>query len=111
MLFRAVAGSRPGELVLQGEIDMSVTDELAAVLARAGDEGQPTLDVGGITFMDSSGLNVLIQAAGARNGDAPIIVRNVHGLVRRLFEVALPQVVPGLELWDDQGVRMGASNE
>jgi anti-anti-sigma factor len=109
MLFSAVAGSRPGELVLQGEIDMSVTDQLAALLARAADEGQPTLDVGGVTFMDSSGLNVLIQAAAARNGSPPIIVHNVHGLVRRLFEVALPRVVPGLELWDDQGVRLGAS--
>jgi anti-anti-sigma factor len=111
MLFRAVAGNGPGELVLEGEIDMSVTDQLAALLAKAAEEGQPTLDVGGVTFMDSSGLNVLIQAASARNGSSPIVVKNVHGLVQRLFEVALPQAVPGLELWSDEGMPLGAVHE
>ena len=75
MLFQAVAGSRPGELVLEGEIDMSVTDQLAALLAKAAEEGQPNLDLGGVTFMVSSGLNVLIQAACTRNGSAPIVVK------------------------------------
>lgn len=53
-------------VTLSGEIDHTVKDVLsAALLPRDGTEGEgaPRIvaDLGGVTFMDSSGINVLID--------------------------------------------------
>jgi anti-anti-sigma factor len=48
-------------VTLSGEIDHSVADVLSEALApRAADAPRIVVDLGGVTFMDSSGINVLV---------------------------------------------------
>lgn len=54
-----------GHLVLRGEIDLMVIDELRAVVAAAQEQHITALDVdlSLVDFIDSSGLGVIAQAA------------------------------------------------
>lgn len=56
---------RAGRLILRGEIDGLVIDEVRAVVARAHDGHVTSLDVdlALVDFMDSSGLGVIAQAS------------------------------------------------
>jgi len=76
-----------------GEVDLSSSPELRRVLqAQLDDHAVATLvvDLAGVTFIDSSGLGVLVDVrkrldtgAGAR----VLRVDGVHGSVRRVFEI------------------------
>jgi len=80
-------------LVVEGEVDLAVADELrdvgcAAVLARPSDPLY--LDMSGVTFMDSSALNALITI---RNSAAAgvVLVSPSTTVVRLLQLTALDQ--------------------
>ena len=75
---------------LEGELDCSNCDELAQVLHRAvtGGRRKVVVDLGGVTFMDSSGLRCLLQAAEYASGrDARLVVERASGIVRRVLAV------------------------
>jgi anti-sigma B factor antagonist len=82
-------GPGGGELVLSGELDVSTTPSLDAWLRSADTGGVVTLDLAGLTFIDSSGLRVLIQhhqrfeSAGGR-----LQLVNVSSRAGRLLEMA-----------------------
>jgi anti-sigma B factor antagonist len=71
---------------ISGELDIgtvdSVRDKLDALLAD-GDDGV-VFDLADLTFMDSSGIALLIQVA---NRVSTVEVRNVTPIVRRVIEV------------------------
>jgi anti-anti-sigma factor len=81
-----VAGDVSGVPVvkLAGEVDISNVDAVRAavvqVVSRA--PGQLIFDLSGLTFMDSSGIAVLLQSAERVN----VEVRNPSPVVRRIFE-------------------------
>ena len=52
---------------LHGELDIGTAPKLDEAVGRALDDGcrEVVLDLGGTTFMDSTGLNALIRAARA----------------------------------------------
>jgi anti-anti-sigma factor len=67
-----------------GEIDMSSGPDFAAALSRMlSMHGKVTVDLSGVTFMDSTGLNVL--CAAARVG--PVHLRDAPERVRRVVEL------------------------
>ena len=76
--------------VLAGEVDAHTAPELErALTARIADAGSARLDTSGVTFMDSSGLRVLIGATNesrGRGGD--LIVDSPTSVVRRLIEIS-----------------------
>jgi anti-anti-sigma factor len=82
------------QLVVSGELDLATAPMLSDALARS---TQPVLvDLSNLTFIDSSGLNVLIANAAAltraRDRDVAVLVVP-HGAVRRVFELtALDEV-------------------
>lgn len=93
-----VAHDRVDELVVRvaGELDMesvaALGDEVAAVLAL--DVRPVAIDASGLTFMDSSGVAVLLRLA-ARFG--PIEVRDASAIIRQIIRssgVAERLVVP-----------------
>ena len=86
-----------------GELDSGTADRLRGPLAGAReDEVTALLDMSGVSFIDSSGLGVLLEAARAtdRDGWAWFIVRP-SSVVLRLLELSgaaprLPLVEPQL---------------
>ena len=73
---------------LEGEIDCSNCDELTQILHKAVNDAplNVVVDLGGVTFMDSSGLRCLLQAAEYASGrDGQLVVERASGIVRRVL--------------------------
>jgi anti-anti-sigma factor len=91
--------SADGVLVvtLRGEIDHTVREQLTEALTPGGGTAaRIVVDLSGVTFMDSSGVNVLVAAhhevSAARGW---LRIAGARDPVRRLLHmVALDQVVP-----------------
>ena len=78
-------------LVVRGELDVAVADQLGGAVDRLRSQGANVrLDLSQLGFIDSSGLRVLITAKreAVSNGWAFEIDRNVSSPTRRLFELA-----------------------
>jgi anti-sigma B factor antagonist len=58
-------------LMLRGELDLGTAERLERALADAGDD--VLLDLRGLTFMDSTGVRVLLEAAEAEHANLRII--------------------------------------
>jgi anti-anti-sigma factor len=85
-------------VILRGEIDHAVTNELTEALLSFGSVARPrtVLDLSGVTFMDSSGINVLVAAHQAMS-DAQGWLRIAgaqNAVLRVLQVVGLDQVMP-----------------
>lgn len=80
----------PG-LAVRGEVDMATAPALEAALEEAirDSEGALVVDLSGVEFLDSSGLQVLMRAR-ARLGteDRALALVCPFGPVRRVFELA-----------------------
>jgi anti-anti-sigma factor len=87
-------------VVLEGDIDLAVADDVLTVILAAAERGTTTVDLSGVTFIDSSGLNALLVASRELNGDGPLRLRSPSRSVRRLLDLALPTGAPGVEVHD-----------
>ncbi|MEP7202950.1 MAG: STAS domain-containing protein [Ilumatobacteraceae bacterium] len=75
-------------LVVQGEIDLATAATFGAAIDRGLEEaGSVVLDFTGVTFMDSSGLNVLVSAASRGFGGDAVLIRNAPLSVHRLLSI------------------------
>jgi anti-sigma B factor antagonist len=78
-------------IVARGEIDVATSpllrSELASVLARG--PQRVTLDLDGVTFVDSSGLGVLVGALKRlrEGGGEQFAVLNAQDSVRKVFDI------------------------
>jgi anti-sigma B factor antagonist len=73
---------------LNGEVDAHTAPALAAALAEL-PSGVVTLDMADVSFMDSSGLRVLMEATTrARDGGGDLTVSNPSPAVARLVEIS-----------------------
>src|SRR3954470_4642129 len=82
----------PGDdyLVAEGEIDLTTAPALAEAIEGAERAGTPclTVDMGGVTFIDVSGLRVLLSAARrAQAAGHRLAVARPNHMVRRLLEL------------------------
>ena len=93
-------------IAAQGELDLANRDAFADAITTAQKESATSLvlDLRGLTFMDSSGLRLLIDAwneANLTERTLTILVRK-DGLVRRVLEVSgCDGILPVVE--DDEG--------
>jgi anti-anti-sigma factor len=84
---------------LHGELDMATADDLSQLLKVAVLECRPVvLDFSEVSFMDSSGLRALLEAAGLTDGDGSVVVLNPSAQVRRVLDISIPGGAPGLEV-------------
>jgi anti-anti-sigma factor len=78
-------------VALEGELDMSATFELEPALERlAADETTRTLvlDMGGVTFMDSSALGLVLSTEDRSQAeDVRFVVASPSPAVQRVLEV------------------------
>ena len=81
-----------GERIVRvhGELDIATAGDLERAVLRPREPGdQIVLDLGGLRFMDSTGLRVLLRArAEAKAGRWDLYVRNVPANVQRLFSIS-----------------------
>ncbi|TNH27916.1 STAS domain-containing protein [Micromonospora orduensis] len=89
--FEARTSSAPGRIVvtLIGECDLAARDELTAVLTSAV-RGAPVVvvDVGGLRFLDSTGLHTLVTAyRSARTDGRRLYVVNADGAVASVLDI------------------------
>ena len=82
-------GDGPLVLAVEGELDLSVADELVSAIDQAAEPtGSLCLDLGACRFVDSTGLKVLVQTARRfRAAGGELSVTNVQGDVARVFEL------------------------
>ncbi|MFD5164320.1 STAS domain-containing protein [Streptomyces hawaiiensis] len=84
-------------VTLRGEIDHAVTEELTEALLSYGSVTPPrtVVDLSGVTFMDSSGINVLIAAhQGMSDAQGWLRIAGAQASVLRVLElVGLDQVI------------------
>lgn len=97
-----IGSARAGEplvVSVRGEVDLATAPELESCLQRAFGDA-PTgvvLDLEGLTFIDSSGLRVLVaRAKEARTRDASLTLRNVPRHAQRVLDLT------GLSEWFDR---------
>jgi anti-anti-sigma regulatory factor len=85
--------------VLRGEFDLDCIPEVERLFFN-GDTSIPViLEASQLTFMDSTGLWMLLRLARAGDGTTPgVVIRNPSQAVRSLINLALPAGVEGLEV-------------
>jgi anti-sigma B factor antagonist len=84
----SVVEVRPGEFEVCGEIDALSAPELAEQL-ESGSASKIVLDLGGVTFMDSSGLRVVVNLhQRGLSGGPELVIKDPSRPVARLFEIA-----------------------
>ena len=71
-------------LRLSGELDRPVVDDLREQLEGHVHNGQLAVDMAGVTFMDSSVLNLLLRFATTHD----FTIHNPSRIVRRVLQVA-----------------------
>jgi anti-anti-sigma factor len=92
-----VATQEPFGLRLAGEIDMATAPALQEALLLALADGRPvTVDMRDVTFIDSSGLKVVVASAAETPSGEPLTVKNPSAAVRRVLELfgmeQMPQI-------------------
>jgi anti-sigma B factor antagonist len=82
-------GSEPVVVAVTGEVDITVADRLRQCLLAQADLGRRMIvvDLGGLRFMDSSGLSALIAARRRMGTDGTIVLREPTPMVLKLLEV------------------------
>lgn len=94
-----IAQDEPGRLLitLSGDIDIATADDLGRQIAAGMEAGtgaavDVVIDLSGVTFMDTSGIALLIDVA---NAAASIQLRDPSNQVRRVIEAAgLTSILP-----------------
>jgi anti-anti-sigma factor len=83
---------------VRGELDLSTSPALGETLGREMTEGKSVvLDLSGVTFIDSTGLNTLIRALRAceANGGGFSVSPDLPAQVSRVFQITgLNAVLP-----------------
>lgn len=80
----------PGEFRVAGEVDAHSSESFATALTEAGEQSEAVIvDMGGVTFMDSSGLRVLVEAQQrAEAGGPSLVLRSPSRQITRLLDLA-----------------------
>jgi anti-anti-sigma factor len=98
---QVLAGEEPGSFALIGEIDVSSVEAPGERLETVLAEGRAlTLDMAGVSFMDSQGLRMLIRLGrlAEERGLGPVVVLDPSEAVNRVLQVAAPGGLPGVEI-------------
>lgn len=84
------AGSERRTLAVSGEVDLATIEEFLAEADACLDAAAETveIDLGEVTFIDSSGLGALVRIRNAaRDRSKVLVLTNVPASVERLFAV------------------------
>jgi anti-anti-sigma factor len=74
-------------LRLDGELDLATAPLLTQALLDLEAEREVHLDLATLTFLDSSGLHVIVKLARSQDGDRSVVLLNPSDAVRRCLEI------------------------
>jgi anti-sigma B factor antagonist len=86
----AVRGGEDGVVVAEGELDLEAVPTLRA---RLGESVVTTIDLAGVTFIDSSVIGLLVEAHRQREATGGLRVRRPSRHVQRVFQLS------GVDRW------------
>lgn len=100
MTFRVAHGHAHRRLRLIGELDVAEADTLIhTVRSTVEPEGDLTLDLKGLEFIDSSGVRALVAIASYLELDGTLVLADPTPAVRRVLElVGIEQVAAPIEV-------------
>jgi len=88
---------------LIGELDASNVSSLSDALQPEIDRGGDlTLDLAGLAFMDSTGIQVLVRTAQGLEGRGDLILVSPGTLVRRILELIPVQKLDNVRIVGDE---------
>ncbi len=88
---------------LVGELDASNVTSLSEALQPEIDRGGDlTLDLAGLAFMDSTGIQVLVRTAQGLEGRGDLILVSPGNLVRRILELIPVQRLDNVRIVGDE---------
>jgi anti-anti-sigma factor len=103
MLLQLERTEHPRGYRLVGELDASNVGMLSDALDREINQGGDlTLDLGGLAFMDSSGIQVLIKTAQDLHGHGKLILHSPGDLVRRILSLIPMDKLANVEIVDEE---------
>lgn len=93
----------PRGLRLVGELDASniasLTEALEPAVAQGGDI---TLDLAGLAFMDSTGIQVLVRTAQELEGRGSLVLVSPGNLVRRILDLIPVRKLDNVRIVEDE---------
>ena len=88
---------------LIGELDASNVTSLSEALQPEIDRGGDlTLDLAGLAFMDSTGIQILVRTAQGLEGRGNLILVSPGNLVRRILELIPVQKLDNVQIVGDE---------
>jgi anti-anti-sigma factor len=88
---------------LVGELDASNVTSLSEVLQPEVDRGGDlTLDLAGLAFMDSTGIQVLVRTAQGLEGRGDLILVSPGNLVRRILDLIPVEKLDNVRIVGDE---------
>ena len=86
-------------LHLEGELDLAAAPRLTeALLDFASSEGEVHLDLTEVSFLDSSGLRVILALARSRGDTGSVVLLDPSAAIVRIFEIMGIDEHPGIEI-------------
>jgi anti-sigma B factor antagonist len=98
-----IIGVETGNPVISfsGEIDMATKDAMGSALQEWAHAGGPlTIDLSEVSFIDSMGITILVEAAHILGDRGCIIVHGAHDAVKRVLDVTGIEAVPNVHVID-----------
>ena len=103
MTLRIERTRSPRTLRLAGEVDLSNADSLSAALEPWLDtDGDVTLDLTAVVFMDSTGIGVLMRAALKLASHGTLRLVSPGPLVYNVLKLIAADTLPNVEIVDPQ---------
>jgi anti-anti-sigma factor len=91
-------------LRLVGELDMSSAHDLTDALSAMSGEGDVTLELSELEFIDSSGLRAIMEYAGSLDGGGDnLVLANPSAMTARVFEIAALAKHPRITIGANSG--------
>jgi anti-anti-sigma factor len=102
MLLKIEKTEDPRGFRLVGELDASNVQVLsAAIEPEVQNGGDLTLDLAGLAFMDSTGIQVLVRTARTLEGRGDLILVSPGSLVKRILELIPVEKLENVSVVDE----------
>ncbi len=103
MLLKIEKTEDPRGFRLIGELDASNVESLStAIEPEIQDGGDLTLDLAGLAFMDSTGIQVLVRTARGLEGRGDLILVSPGSLVKRILELIPVEKLENVSVIDEE---------